>query len=44
MASQPAWACRSIAGHESLFNIVFSVYEFARLIFYDMKLKNCASL
>jgi hypothetical protein len=31
-----------IAGRESLFNIVFSAYEFARLAFYDMKLKNCA--
>ena len=26
-------------GHESLFNIVFSVYEFARLIFYDMNVE-----
>jgi hypothetical protein len=33
---------RWIAGRESLFNIVFSAYEFARLVFYDMKLKNCA--
>jgi host factor-I protein len=28
-----------IAGRESLFNIVFSAYEFARLAFYDMKLR-----
>jgi hypothetical protein len=34
---------RSIQAHESLFNIVLSAYEFARLIFYDMKWKNDAS-
>jgi hypothetical protein len=32
-----------IADHETLINIVFSVHEFARLIFYGMELKNCAS-
>ena len=43
MARQPPWACRLIAGHESLFNIVVGVYEFARLRFYAITLRNRAS-
>src|ERR1700755_2035516 len=38
-----AESSRSTQAHESLFNIVLSVHEFARLIFYDMKWKNRAS-
>jgi hypothetical protein len=33
---------RSTIGHESRFNIVFWVYEFARHIFYDINLRNAS--